>query len=180
KLRDLALIEREYRAAIEGRFVDSEDCLIRLARRIGESQWLRGAEVWVDGFADFTPRERDALLALMRAARSTEVALLMDPDDLAPAESGEERLRRSQAGKPAPRATPSIRSFAVCEKTRAQLRRAALEAGIHVAPDLLLKPERSTTRFKDSPALALLEEKFFQRNPRPCECPTWLGSRHSA
>ena len=156
KLRDLALIERAYRESIEGRFADPDDYLARFAAQAAASQKLRGAELWVDGFADFTRREREALVALLRVARSAEIALCLDPEDLGQPDGG------------APR-DEALRPFALCERTYWRLKREAAGAGLRALPDLHLSPPRHRGRFAKAPALGALEERFLDPRPKPLE-----------
>src|SRR5690606_11709766 len=82
KLHDLALLYRDYESYLEGRFADPDRALDDAADLIPSSPWLRGAQLWVDGFAGFTGQEFHILRALWRTAQSTTIALCLDPDDL--------------------------------------------------------------------------------------------------
>ncbi|MCL2817930.1 MAG: PD-(D/E)XK nuclease family protein, partial [Clostridiales bacterium] len=79
KVRDLALLYREYLEETEGRFSGAEDALLRLAREIRENGFLAGSRVFVDGFAAFDPLETLVLEALMEKAQTVEIALALDP-----------------------------------------------------------------------------------------------------
>ncbi len=150
KLHDLALVEQEYRAAIRNRYIDPEDYLARFASLIVQSKALAGAEIWVDGFADFTKVEREALLALMKTARATEIALCLDPQTL--------EQSRPETGKVTSESRP--RPFGTCERTYWRLRHDALSAGIEVLAD---QPLTVAHRFSGAPALRQVEQFFLQR-----------------
>lgn len=81
KLEDLASIYRGFEDAMVGRYNDGEDCLDLAAARLGASEMLRGAEVWVDGFAFFNPQETAFLREILRAAKTVTVTLCIDDAD---------------------------------------------------------------------------------------------------
>ena len=57
KLKELALIMDELSARMEGRLTDQTDRMERLAAQLKDAPFLRGAEIWVDGF-DFSIRRK--------------------------------------------------------------------------------------------------------------------------
>jgi ATP-dependent helicase/nuclease subunit B len=79
KLHDLALIFAEYEKSIRGQFLDSDGNLSLLAQRLDESEWIREARVWVDGFSGFTPQEYEVLEALAGVAKEVAISLCLDP-----------------------------------------------------------------------------------------------------
>src|SRR5690606_34250108 len=78
KLRELAAIYRAFEAALEGRYVDSDDQLTLLADKLGQSTFFDGAGVWLDGFSGFTPQEYRIMGELMVKADSVSVCLCTD------------------------------------------------------------------------------------------------------
>ncbi len=78
KLHDLAIVMRALETHLEGRFTDPDLTLALLAARVGQSQLLAGAEVWVDGFFGFTPEEYRVLCAVIERAGRVHVALCLD------------------------------------------------------------------------------------------------------
>nr|HQA47677.1 helicase-exonuclease AddAB subunit AddB [Bacillota bacterium] len=78
KLRELAAIYRAFEAALEGRYVDSDDQLTLLADKLGQSTFFDGARVWLDGFSGFTPQEYRIIGELMVKADSVSVCLCTD------------------------------------------------------------------------------------------------------
>ncbi len=78
KLDDVALLYRELERELEGKYVDSEDYISRLAANVESSRFLREAEVWVDGFHGFTPQELDVMEQLFCTCRRVTVALCVD------------------------------------------------------------------------------------------------------
>lgn len=132
KLHDLTLLRERYQAYLEGRFSDPDGQLDRLADALPASAALRGARVWVDGFAGFTAQELRVLQSLVPVAAEVQVALLLDPD----------------AGRQA-----QSDGFQPTLQTRQQL----LDLGLPVAEPIVL---HATPRFR-SPALAHLERELF-------------------
>ncbi|MCL1816392.1 MAG: PD-(D/E)XK nuclease family protein [Clostridiales bacterium] len=82
KLHDLALLYGDYAAAIR-EYENLPAGLAYLAKAIYERGFLCGATVFVDGYSSFTTRELTVLKALMRQAARLEIALALDPQELA-------------------------------------------------------------------------------------------------
>ncbi len=81
KLGDLAIIFGAYQDYIRGRFIDPDDFLDMIVPLCAKADFLRGAYLWIDGFADFTPQQFNVLLALFSAAQDSWVSLCLDPQD---------------------------------------------------------------------------------------------------
>ncbi|OWA36664.1 helicase-exonuclease AddAB subunit AddB [Saccharibacillus sp. O16] len=86
KLEDALPIYRSFEERLAELYVDSEDTLTRLVEQLGESSVARGAKVWIDGFYSFTPREYEAIGALLNVAESVICTLTLDR----PYEGGEQ------------------------------------------------------------------------------------------
>ncbi|MFC1783714.1 PD-(D/E)XK nuclease family protein, partial [Planctomycetota bacterium] len=94
KLTDLALIYRAYQDYIADRFIDPDDFLDLLTIRCERAEILREAQLWVDGFAGFTPQQYNALKAIVKQVDRAQITLCLDPqseqfrlaDDPAPTE----------------------------------------------------------------------------------------------
>ncbi len=78
KLEDLAQIYEQLTSALQDHYLDSEDTLELLARKIETASFLEGAEVFLDGFYRFTPQELYVIQALMKKVKKITVALPMD------------------------------------------------------------------------------------------------------
>ncbi|WP_314001180.1 helicase-exonuclease AddAB subunit AddB [uncultured Paenibacillus sp.] len=148
KLHDVRLIYNELESALAGLYIDAEDCLDWLARGFADVPALREATVWVDGFHGFTPKEYEALAAIMRGARGVSVTLTLDR----PYGPGER-----------PHELDLFRSTA---ETCIQLRELADRCGVDVLPAAELYRE-PTHRFEGSPMLAHLERHYRNRTPMP-------------
>lgn len=163
KLHDLALVMGDLEDYLTGRFTDPDEYLTILTERIAGSRLMRGARVWVDGFAGFTPQEFAVLGAMMRAAEEVDVALCLDPQEVA-------------AGYPASGPAPSgdvTALFHPTIETMEKLEGMALEAGVPVAQPLVLPAAAGTPvdllappRFREAPDLGHLEREFFRQPGR--------------
>ncbi len=80
KLRDLALIQAAFAAAVGPERADSADRLTQLAERLPYSDFARGGAVYIDGFTDFTAQEKRVLSELTRRADVT-LCLTLDSVD---------------------------------------------------------------------------------------------------
>ncbi|MBY0012754.1 helicase-exonuclease AddAB subunit AddB [Paenibacillus typhae] len=143
KLDDLQLVFSDLELAMAGLYIDEEDRLAELAAHIPDSSFIRGAEVWVDGFHGFTPQEFLVLREIMLHASKVTVALTLDkmyPPGLQPHE---------------------LELFHPPAVTYIKLRGMAEEAGLEVWDELLAPPV--LPRFADSPALAHLERGYGRR-----------------
>lgn len=137
KLRDLSLICGAYAAMTARDAADPRDRLTRLADRLEECDYGRGAVIYVDGFIDFTPQEERVLELLMIRAEEMTVALTCDQAE----EDG------SQMG-----------IFVPAQRAGARLRRLAARRGIPCQVEFPAEREKNG---KD-PALRWLEEHYFK------------------
>lgn len=78
KLHDLSIIYREFDQELSRLYIDAEDHVVKLAEGAKSSSFLRGADIWIDGFQTFTPQEYKAIGALMSVASSVTVSLTLD------------------------------------------------------------------------------------------------------
>jgi len=141
KLRDLAVVAGDLREFLKDRYTDPDDYLSLLAERLELSSTIRGARIYVDGFAGFTPQEEAVLEAMMRAAAEVSVALCLDPAEI-------------------DRRPEEIDLFHPTRVTHRRLTEAAARAGVRVERPLLLPLDSAETRFSESPALSHLEGQF--------------------
>lgn len=146
KLHDLNILYREFDEELSRLYIDAEDHVIKLAEGARDSSYLRGAELWVDGFHAFTPQEYKALGAIMQAASNVTVALTLDrpyDDGIPPHE---------------------LNLFHQTATTYMKLRDLAESVGIEVYPATLMKT-RPFPRFKSSETLSYLESGYERRTP---------------
>jgi len=160
KLHDLALIGRDLREYLSGRWVDPDDYLGLLASKLATRPGcVTGARVWVDGFAGFTPQELAVLGALLKVAGEVNVALCLDPEDLGAPRDGSSTFH------------PTL-------KTYDALLDLAARVGAERAEPVKLT---EAPRFASAPALAHLEREYPRFRPRPfgldpAECVTVVAA----
>lgn len=89
KIHDLELVYRQFEDELFGKYIDSEDYFKLLAEKIPASQYLKNAEIYIDGFYSFTPLELMIIEQLMSTCKRVTIALPVDkgfsdeqPDEL--------------------------------------------------------------------------------------------------
>jgi len=78
KFADVGLILEEYLKAIEGKFTDPDIQLSQACTAVAKADFVKGAGLWVDGFAGFTTAELAILGELLKAVTNARIALCMD------------------------------------------------------------------------------------------------------
>lgn len=78
KLMDLSLIMSAYSNNLEESYSDASDDLSRLALKLKEHDFFKGADVYIDSFTSFTRQERDIIEEILKQADSVTVALTLD------------------------------------------------------------------------------------------------------
>lgn len=141
KLRDLGLIFGAYETLCDTLGADPRDLLTRLAQALGRCDWGDGADIYLDGFTDFTPQQCLVLSALMKKAHSVTFALTCD------------HLAEDEEG---------LGVFSPARKTAARLQELAQSAGKDVKVETLTE----LLEGKD-PALRHLERQLFEIQPEP-------------
>ena len=114
KLQDLRLILKEYREAIRGTYYGMEELLDLFASHVSESERLRNAHFYLDGFTGFTPVQGKLLTELLKVAKDVTCALTI------PKESVREHC-------------PEYDLFYLSNQTLMRLKHAAEEAGCEIA-----------------------------------------------
>ncbi|WP_150266397.1 helicase-exonuclease AddAB subunit AddB [Paenibacillus tepidiphilus] len=143
KLDDLRIVFGELEQEMSQLYIDEEDRMAELAGNLADSAYVRGAEIWVDGFHGFTNQEYTVLRGLMLHASKITVALTLDR--IYPA-----------GGQP-----HELELFHPTAVTYIKLRGMAEELGLDVWDELL--NQAVPPRFADRPALAHLERGFARR-----------------
>ena len=59
--------------------LDPRDRLTRTAEKLKGHPWAQGMDLWLDGFTDFTPQQREVLRPLLRQADSLTVTPHLRP-----------------------------------------------------------------------------------------------------
>lgn len=76
KLRDLSLVYGAYEARLRRPGLDARDRMTRLCDHLEDSGYVRGKDIFIDGFTYFNAQERRALGVFLRQAGSVTVTLL--------------------------------------------------------------------------------------------------------
>ena len=89
KLRDLSLVYSEFENILHKNYLDADDDLLELYKKLDQSTRYDGAEIWIDEFSGFTPQEYKVILKLLEKAARVTVCLCTDclsndPGDNAP------------------------------------------------------------------------------------------------
>jgi len=75
KLKDVQVIFSEYEEQIAGKYIDTEDYVSLYAGKIGKSQKIRDAEVWIYGFDSFTPKNLEVISHLISHAKQVNIVM---------------------------------------------------------------------------------------------------------
>lgn len=75
KLSDVAIIYNEYQKAVEGKYVDTEDLVNIFVERASASNKLKENDVWVFGFDNFTPKNRQVVMLLAGICRNVHIVV---------------------------------------------------------------------------------------------------------
>ncbi|MCF3942050.1 helicase-exonuclease AddAB subunit AddB [Oceanobacillus alkalisoli] len=143
KLRDLLYIYEHLMERLAPHYIDSEDQLQLLAEKVGASRLLEDAEIYLDGFHQFTPNELTVVEALLKKCKTVTVVLTLDDTKEEPAE---------------------LDLFYQTKETYHQLVQLAEANDIPFEEQLEFYPENG--RFKERPYF-LHMEKYFDTRPAP-------------
>ncbi|MFC5651758.1 helicase-exonuclease AddAB subunit AddB [Paenibacillus solisilvae] len=146
KLGDLQQISSELDKELAGLYVDAEDYLSWLVKGFGQAPSMREAEVWVDGFNGFTPKEFEALEVLIQSAADVTITLSLD---------------RLYGLDEQPHELDLFRPTA---ETFIKLRELALHNGVTIEAPVMLEGNPNN-RFRNSPMLAHVERHYGNRKP---------------
>ncbi|MDD2212855.1 MAG: helicase-exonuclease AddAB subunit AddB, partial [Clostridia bacterium] len=145
KLAEFVFIYREFEQYIEQEYLDTDDNLQLLADHLYKADFLKTAQVWIDGFHGFTPLEFAVIKELLLYCRQVKITLCLDPECL------QQKLSETHL------------FFKPWETYQSLLEMAA---EIQCPPaDVLVLPEPRRRRFQKTTELAFLEESFIQTKP---------------
>ena len=145
KFADIALVFRRYTELLQDRFVDTDAQVAAACRSVSRSQIIKGAHLWVDGFASFTGGEMALLIEVLKAVEDAHVALCIDPAGVG--------IGASNSGTP----TRAGLFEPTADTYREMLERLG-EARIRLDKPLVLD---HVGRFAACPALAHVEQNLF-------------------
>lgn len=152
KLQDLALLYEDYMECIAPGYTDMDGFLSDAATNMPQMTWLQGVDVWVDGFAAFTPMEYRMLSALIRVAGRVSVSLCLDAASISNPLGAEASLFHRP-----------LEAYRLLSEL-------AHRAGVDLEPDRILD-DPSPGRFRTSSLLAHIEHGWDQPAPQPWNQP---------
>lgn len=82
KMVDLHYIYSELQVLLEQHYIDGEDQLQLLVEKIPVTNILQDAEIYIDGFHRFTPKELQIIAELLQVSKRMTIALTMDEKSL--------------------------------------------------------------------------------------------------
>ena len=173
KFADIGLIFRRYSEALQDKFIDPDAQITSACKAVAKADFIKGARLWVDGFASFTGGEMALLMEVLRRVDQAHVALCLDPIECALVGGS---VKAEGLGDGSTAFTGSHRQAALDDATRADsIARAGLfeptartyremlerldEAKVKVLKPMILK---HVGRFLDCSALAHVEQNIFR------------------
>ena len=78
KISDLASIYETFNESLHKGYIDSEDILSILAKKLKECDLYNDAEIWVDEFTTFTPQQLEVLKVLAKQCKNVNITLCSD------------------------------------------------------------------------------------------------------
>ena len=151
KFADLGIVFEEYQKFIEGKFLDPDIQLASACKAVAGADLVKGAKLWVDGFAGFTTAELALLTELLKVVEDAQIALCLDPATTDIANPDKSKIDPTDL-------------FGHTAETYAELVERIKKCKLKLSPPLILnKP----MRFSDSPPLAHIEQGIFNQDSAP-------------
>ncbi len=145
KFADIALVFRKYTEALQDRFVDTDAQIAAACKSVATTEIVKGALLWVDGFASFTGGEMALLVEVIKAVDGAYVALCIDPGGVG-------------IGKPNASSAARAGLFEPTADTYREMLERFGETRIKLGKPLVLN---HVGRFTACPALAHVEQNLF-------------------
>ncbi|MBM4024172.1 MAG: hypothetical protein FJ280_02045 [Planctomycetes bacterium] len=152
KFADIALVFRRYSEALQDKFIDPDAQITSTCKAVAKADFIKGARLWVDGFASFTGGEMALLIEMLKAVDQAHMALCVDPGECAPGGGLGDATHQGNQDARAGLFEPTARTY------REMLERLG-EAKVKVVKPVTL---RQTPRFRACPALAHVEQNIFR------------------
>jgi len=140
KLNDITAIYDDFENRLHKKYIDADDDFTELAKKINCSDYLNGAEIWIDEFTGFTPQEYKVIEELLRVARRINICLCSDCLE------GNCDIDGTDV-------------FAPVRRTATKLMSIAKKSNIAIETPVCLSSEMG--RFKNSREIEHLEKNFF-------------------
>ena len=146
KFADIGLIFKEYLNFIEGKFLDPDIQLNRSCQAVVSASFVKGAKLWVDGFAGFTASEFAVLAELLKVATDAQIALCLDPKDF-------------DLSNPDSESIDPVGLFNPTQRTYTDLIELIKKCKLQLAKPIILK---RAVRFSACPQLLHIERSIFK------------------
>ncbi|MBF8982559.1 helicase-exonuclease AddAB subunit AddB [Lutibacter sp. B2] len=78
KINDISTIYESFEQHLQGNYVDTEDYLNLLIEKMGKADFLKNAEIWIDGFQSFTQQTYHIIENLMTMAKRVTMTFSME------------------------------------------------------------------------------------------------------
>jgi ATP-dependent helicase/nuclease subunit B len=153
KFGDIGLILAEYVKFIEGKFIDPDVQLGQSCRGVAEADFVKGAKLWVDGFAGFTISELAVLTELLKVVGDAKIAMCLDASKV-------------DLANPNAKGIDPVSIFGPTEQTYADLVERIKECKLQLAEPVVLE---EAVRFSDCPELGHIERELFELEPSKAE-----------
>lgn len=140
KISDLASIYETFNESLHKGYIDSEDILSILAKKLKECDLYDDAEIWVDEFTTFTPQQLEVLKVLAKQCKNVNITLCSD---------GEIQFTEGETD-----------IFDVIKNTENRILKIMQENNISYKEPVNLN-KKNIYRFKDSKELGHIEKYFF-------------------
>jgi len=151
KFADIAQVFHRYSQLLEGKFIDPQAQVDAACKAVAGVDFVKGARLWIDGFASFTGAELAILGELLKAVDHAYVAFCVDPTRVG-------SITCKDAKSCVSTAPPTQGLFEPVERTYLDLLRWAAESKIHLTQPIILSQVR---RFDACPPLAHMEKSIF-------------------
>lgn len=145
KLTDLEKIYSKFQEKLGEGYFDAEDNLTILKSKIEQSEFLKGAEVWIDEFNGFTPQQFEIIGKLLKICKEVTITLPYDGSEVKSVDD-------------------DTNPFYPIFTTETKLTKLAQDYGHYPKGNVHLK---TAHRFENSKELMFLEENYFNNMALP-------------
>jgi len=153
KFGDIRLIFDEYVKFIEGKFIDPDVQLSQSCRKVAEADFVKGAKLWVDGFAGFKTAQLAILTELLKVVGEAKIALCLDASKV-------------DLANPNAKGIDPVSLFGPTEQTYADLVEIIRKCKLPLAEPVILE---EAVRFCRCTELGHIERELFTLEPSKAE-----------
>ena len=82
KLKELAIIYEAFNSKMHENYIDGEDELTLLSKKLVENNIYKDSEVWIDEFSSFTPQQLEIIRLLAKRCKRVNITLCMENKSL--------------------------------------------------------------------------------------------------